>query len=135
MKYHYSIVQMLKDMAVTVSFMPIHAFMGVIAAMLQAYYQVKCDFTNNRQVVYRTKATIVSKMYVVQNNQDLIMGIFRKHYNAHRFADKVGKKRWNENWKVTPIIIGPGGVASWVLAGGEAYRAKVLAEEMARSRR
>lgn len=61
----------------------------------------------------------ISKVFVVINSDGIVMGVLDKKSKADTLK-KVGKKRWDEEWKITSYSINA--VESWILAGDETYR-------------
>lgn len=59
-------------------------------------------------------------VYMVQNNDELVMAIFRKKSRAKSFTKRIGLKRWNEKWKIVPVKLNK--IDTWVLVGCESYR-------------
>ena len=62
------------------------------------------------------------KVYIVDNSDNTIMGIFKSKKKAKDLMS-LGKKRWNEQWSITPLKLNK--VEAWILAGGETYRKRI----------
>ena len=61
-------------------------------------------------------------VYVVNNGDSVIMGIFKKKNKAKALV-QLGKKRWNEGWQLNAIKLNR--VESWISMGSDSYRKRV----------
>ncbi len=60
-------------------------------------------------------------VYILHNRDSVIFGVFKTRARAQRLANDIGKKRWNENWQVTPAVLGE--FEQWAREGGDDYKA------------
>lgn len=64
------------------------------------------------------------KVFVVENRQGLLMGVFKTKSKATAFVRNIGGHRWEEKWQVVEVKLDqPEG---WVLAGNDSYRTAKL---------
>jgi hypothetical protein len=61
------------------------------------------------------------KIYVVQNSGGTLLGVLKTKPEAKELV-KIGNRRWNEDWSINTVKLDK--IESWVLAGGDGYRAK-----------
>ena len=67
------------------------------------------------------------KVYILQNGDGIIMGIFLKKAQAEKAAIEVGLNRWHEAWTVT--VRETGSVDTDMLCGSESYRKAIAKRE------
>ena len=60
------------------------------------------------------------KVYVVENNDGVLIAICLRKRSADLIAEKIGQVRWHEVWKVTSINVDE--VDPVMLAGSDSYR-------------
>lgn len=59
-------------------------------------------------------------VYMVQNNDGIIISICLRKRKAQSIVEKIGHARWHEDWTVVPLIIDE--VDPAMLAGSDSYR-------------
>lgn len=62
------------------------------------------------------------KVYIVDNNDGVVLAVLRKKDAAKRLVTNTGKKKWNESWNINEMNLDE--IETWISQGSDGYRQK-----------